>query len=111
MKELEMNWTEIKVEVPAQMVEKAGNIANMVVPYGIYIEDYSNLEEEATEIAHIDLIDEELLGKDRSKAWIHVYISPEDKRRRLLSRYGLWKRHSVCGRTAFGCRKRSWSRH
>lgn len=48
MKELEMNWTEIKVEVPAQMVEKAGNIANMVVPYGIYIEDYSNLEEEAT---------------------------------------------------------------
>lgn len=85
MKELEMNWTEIKVEVPAQMVEKAGNIANMVVPYGIYIEDYSNLEEEAMEIAHIDLIDEGLLGKDRSKAWIHVYISPEDNPNEAIS--------------------------
>ena len=37
MKELEMNWTEIKVEVPAQMVEKAGNIANMVVPFMVFI--------------------------------------------------------------------------
>ena len=50
----------------------------MVVPYGIYIEDYSNLEQEAREIAHIDLIDEELLKKDRSKAFVHVYISPEE---------------------------------
>ena len=30
------------------------------------------------EIAHIDLIDEELLAKDRTKAVIHIYISPED---------------------------------
>ena len=50
----------------------------MVVPYGIYIEDYSNLEEEAWEIAHIDLIDEDLLQKDRTKALVHIYISPEE---------------------------------
>ena len=62
------NWTEVKIEIPANQVELAGDIANMVVPYGIYIEDYSNLEAEALEIAHIDLIDEELLKKDRSKA-------------------------------------------
>ena len=37
------------------------------------------------EIAHIDLIDEELLGKDRSKAWIHVYISPEDNPNEAIS--------------------------
>ena len=49
----------------------------MVVPYGIYMEDYSHLEEEALEIAHIDLIDEELLQKDREHAIIHIYISPE----------------------------------
>ena len=30
------------------------------------------------EIAHLDLIDEELLKKDRTKSVIHVYISPEE---------------------------------
>lgn len=72
------NWTEIKIEIAPKQVDLAGDIANMVVPYGIYIEDYSHLEEEAMEIAHIDLIDEELLQKDRDKAIIHVYISPEE---------------------------------
>lgn len=74
---MDENWIEIKIEVPAERVDAAGDIANMVVPYGIYIEDYSHLEEEAMEIAHIDLIDEELLAKNRDKATIHVYISPE----------------------------------
>lgn len=74
---MDESWTEVKIEVPADRVDLAGDIANMVVPYGIYIEDYSNLEAEAMEIAHIDLIDEELLAKDRSKAIVHVYISPE----------------------------------
>lgn len=72
------NWTELKIQVPASQGELAGDIANMVVPYGIYMEDYSHLEEEAMEIAHIDLIDEELLQKDREHAVIHVYISPEE---------------------------------
>lgn len=71
------NWTELKIEVPAEQADLAGAIANMVVPYGIYMEDYSHLEEEAMEIAHIDLIDEDLLRKDRTKAIIHIYISPE----------------------------------
>lgn len=73
-----MDWTEIKIEVSAQDVDKAGDIAQMVVPYGIYIEDYSDLEGEVLEIAHIDLIDEDLLNKDKSKAFVHVYISPEE---------------------------------
>lgn len=72
------NWTEIKISVPTAQTDLAGDIANMTVPHGIYIEDYSNLEEEAMEIAHIDLIDEELLAKDRSHSVIHIYISPED---------------------------------
>lgn len=50
----------------------------MTVPYGIYIEDYSMLEEEVEQIAHIDLIDEELLAKDRTHGIVHIYISPED---------------------------------
>ena len=73
-----MDWTEVTVAVPAEDAGRAGDIAQMVVPYGIYIEDYSHLEEETWEIAHIDLIDEALRNKDRSTAWIHVYISPEE---------------------------------
>ncbi len=71
-------WTEIIIQINPKDIELAGAIANMVVPYGIYIEDYSNLEEETLEIAHINLIDEELLAKDRTKAFIHIYISPEE---------------------------------
>ena len=73
-----MDWTEVKIHIDSKDVETAGNIAQMVVPYGIYIEDYSDLEEAAWEIAHIDLIDEDLLKKDRNKATIHIYISPEE---------------------------------
>ena len=73
-----MDWTEITVTVPAVDIETAGNIAQMTVPYGIYIEDYSSLEEEVLEIANIDLIDEELLQKDRTHGKIHIYISPEE---------------------------------
>lgn len=72
------DWTEVKICVNADDTEKAGDIASMVVPYGIYIEDYRDLEAEAWEIAHIDLIDEELLNKDRTKAIVHIYISPEE---------------------------------
>lgn len=73
-----MDWTEITVEVDASEIDVASAIANMTVPYGIYIEDYSSLEDEVYEIAHVDLIDEDLLKMDRSKAKIHIYIDPED---------------------------------
>ncbi len=73
-----MNWTEITVQVNTQDIDTAESIAHMTVPYGIYIEDYSHLEEEVLEIANIDLIDEELLQQDRTKAKIHIYISPEE---------------------------------
>ena len=73
-----MDWTEITVTVNNKDVEQVSDIANEVVPYGIYIEDYTNLEQDVEEIAHIDLIDEELLAKDRTKAKVHMYISCED---------------------------------
>lgn len=76
--EWQQDWTEIKVFVPAKDIETAGNIANMTVPYGIYIEDYSDLERETLEVAHIDLISEELLDKDRTKGIIHIYISLQE---------------------------------
>lgn len=69
-----MNYTEVKISVPTSDTERASGIAVMTVPYGIYIEDYSDLEEGAWEIAHIDLIDEELLEKNRNESIIHIYI-------------------------------------
>ncbi len=72
------DWTEVKIIVDANDIDKASDIASMVVPYGIYIEDYRDLEQQAWEIAHINLIDEDLLKKDRTKALVHVYISPEE---------------------------------
>ncbi|MCR4614875.1 MAG: 50S ribosomal protein L11 methyltransferase [Clostridiales bacterium] len=73
-----MDWTEVLIEINADDIDRASDIAQMVVPYGIYIEDYRTLEQEAMEIAHIDLIDEDLLAKDRSKGFVHIYISPEE---------------------------------
>ncbi len=73
-----MEWTEIQIRVPTADTDEAAAIANMVVPYGIYIEDYSDLEQGAREIAHIDLIDEELLKRDRTVTCIHVYIDSQE---------------------------------
>jgi ribosomal protein L11 methyltransferase len=91
-KERNMDWTEVKITVDAENVDLAGSIAQMTVPYGIYVEDYSHLKEDVEEVAHIDLIDEELLKKDPKKAVVHVYISPEDNPNEavafLSERYG-----------------------
>lgn len=73
-----MEWTEIIISIPRENLETAEAIAHMIVPYGFYVEDYATLLEEVMEITHMDLIDEELLQKDKTKALIHVYISPEE---------------------------------
>ena len=80
-----MDWTEIAVTVPLKDAETAAAIANMTVPYGIYVEDYSDLEAGAQEIAHIDLIDEQLLAKDRAHVVIHLYISECDNAAEALA--------------------------
>lgn len=73
----ETDFNEIIFTVNSEKTDLAGDIVNMVVPYGIYIEDYRFLEEMIDEIAHIDLIDEELKAKDRTKSKIHIYIDVE----------------------------------
>ncbi|MBQ0110805.1 MAG: 50S ribosomal protein L11 methyltransferase [Oscillospiraceae bacterium] len=73
-----MDFNDITVTVPVFDCETAENICNMVVPYGIYTEDYSDLTDLAPKIAHIDLIDEELLAKDKNTAKIHIYIPAEE---------------------------------
>lgn len=73
-----MDWNEISIEIDAKSIDSAADIANMTVPYGIYIEDYRTLEEETWEIANIDLIDENLLNKDRTKGIIHIYMPADE---------------------------------
>ena len=90
-----MDWTEVCIRVATAHVDEAAAIANMVVPYGIYIEDYSDLEQGAREIAHIDLIDEELLAKARDTALIHLYISPEENPAEAVA--FLRERLAACG--------------
>lgn len=80
-----MDWIEIKVTVPVDRIDEAGAIVSMTVPYGIYIEDYSDMEASVLEIAHIDLIDEELLERDRTRGIVHVYISPEENPAEAIS--------------------------
>ncbi len=80
-----MDWTEIIIKIDAENIDAAADIANMAVPYGIYIEDYRNLEAETLEIANIDLIDGELLKKDRTKGLIHIYIESEENPQEAVS--------------------------
>ncbi|MFR4142646.1 MAG: hypothetical protein ACLT1K_01050 [[Clostridium] leptum] len=42
-----MEWTEIIMKVPSAQLEQAADMAQMAVDGGIYVEDYSHLEEEA----------------------------------------------------------------
>ncbi len=89
------NWTELTIAVPTADTDRAADIASMTVPYGLYIEDYSDLEEGAREIAHIDLIDEELLARDRTRSLIHVYLEPQVNPAEALA--FLQERLSACG--------------
>ena len=73
-----MNWTDLKITVSTKDAETAEAIAQMAVPYGIYIEDYSDMLELVPQIAHIDLIDEDLLARSRTEAVLHLYLPPEE---------------------------------
>ncbi len=69
-----MDWSEIKIDIPCEYTDTAAAIANMTVPYGIYIEDYSDMDELLPQTGIVDYVDDELQNKDRTRAVIHVYI-------------------------------------
>ncbi|MEG2204623.1 MAG: 50S ribosomal protein L11 methyltransferase, partial [Oscillospiraceae bacterium] len=72
-----MDWTELRVTVPLADSEAACAIAQMVVGGGLYLEDYSDLEQQTMAMTHMNLIDEELLKKDRTHVVLHLYFPPE----------------------------------
>ena len=75
---MEQNWVDIALKVNVADAEAAELLIGESTPYGIYIEDYSRLEEETLEIAHIDLIDKDLRAKDRENVIIHLYIAESE---------------------------------
>ncbi len=79
-----MEWTDIRITVPQQYAETAEAIATMVSNGGIYIEDYSDLEQQAWEIAHVDLIEQELLDKPRNIVIVHMYLAPDENPAEVL---------------------------
>ena len=73
-----MEWTDIRLTVSKADAEAAEAVATMIAEGGIYIEDYSYIEEQVEQIAHVDLIEQELLDKPRDTVIIHMYLEPGD---------------------------------
>lgn len=71
-------WREINIHVKSEFLEIFCDVIHMVVPYGFYIEDYSDMQEVVPTISRVDLIDDELLSKNKEESIIHIYISAED---------------------------------
>ena len=71
-----MEWTDIRLTVAKSDADNAEAVATMIAEGGIYIEDYSDIEQQVAEIAHVDLIEQELLDKPRDTVIIHMYLEP-----------------------------------
>lgn len=73
-----MEWTDLRITVPKAQADAAEAIATGISGSGIYIEDYSDLEAQVEAIAHVDLIEQTLLDKDRTKVVVHLYLAPDE---------------------------------
>lgn len=72
-----MQWTELTVKVNHNDMDVASDILSFAAEGGIYVEDYSSLEDDVLLIVPHGMIDDELLNKDRERVLIHIYIKPE----------------------------------
>lgn len=71
------SWNELTVKVKTEDTARASDVCTVIADMGIYVEDYSDLENVVWNIAHVDLIEQELLERDRTHSLIHVYIKQE----------------------------------
>lgn len=79
-----MEWTDITITVPRVAADTAEAVATAIASGGLYIEDYADLEAQVQAIAHVDLIEPELLQKPRDIVIIHLYLSPDDNAAQVL---------------------------
>ena len=68
-------WTKLSVECKTEETDTVSAILSMVAN-SLMVEDYSDLEE-AVQPGFGELIDEELLKKDKTKATVSVFLPPE----------------------------------
>ncbi len=73
-----MEWTDICVTVPRRWADTAEAVATGISGSGIYVEDYADLEQQVEAMAHVDLIEPELLQKDRETVKVHMYLAPDE---------------------------------
>lgn len=67
-----MTYSEIVFTVDSKNKEIASDIVGMLNCGGIYIEDYTDLEDDPT-VKQVGIVDEALLEKDKTKVLLHVY--------------------------------------
>lgn len=67
-----MTYSEIIFTVDSKNKEIASDIVGMLNCGGIYIEDYTDLEDDPT-VKQVGIVDEALLEKDKTKVLLHVY--------------------------------------
>lgn len=73
-----MDYTEFIVDVPKTFAQTATDIATALCSGGLYIEDYADIEQQVKAIAHVDLIEEELLKKPKDRVIIHLYVGKDE---------------------------------
>ena len=71
-----MEWTQIRVNINQVDLDRVVAIMSMVDP-GLLIEDYSDIEENMTQV-YGNLVDESILNADKTKAAVSLYL-PEMK--------------------------------
>ena len=67
-----MTYSEIVFTVDSKDKEIASDIVGMLNCGGIYIEDYTDLDDDPT-VKQVGIVDEALLEKDKTKVLLHVY--------------------------------------
>lgn len=78
-----MEWTQLRVECDIKDLETVTAIMSMI-DNGLMIEDYSDVAEGVNAI-YGELLDEELINKDKSRAAVSVYISQERNLSEIMS--------------------------
>ncbi len=89
------DWTDLIIDVAKPDADTAADVMSSFADGGLYIEDYSDLEKTVWEIAHVDLIEQELLDKPRDRVKIHLYAAPEENAAKLAE--DVRARLAACG--------------
>ena len=71
-------WPEIVITAPAGALERAEAALHMSGSLGLYIEDYSDIEDALKPFNDMGLVDEALIAKERSLVVLHAYFPPGD---------------------------------